>query len=1022
MDKQANILVVDDDPDMLNYMTLLLRSRGYNVMCAASGQKALEIVASAMPNLMLLDVTMPGMNGYQVCAKLQEKEATAYIPVIFLTALGEEQNKARALAAGAVDYVVKPVDERLLTEKIYINLRNSKRWRKLREDAILPSDFIRFKEYLIGQWNLTGDKKEKMLKLRPKEIYSLAADAGSSPAQVAKMVADFLKVPYLANIKPEEVHMGILPAAFCRSNYVVAINDPAGETSFVLANPFNSELMTYIKDSLGKGQTYRLFVTEPENITRLLNLSPNFTTKTSALVLPEMGMSELEAEARKRYKLPQEKATDAAEKLTETSEPIIMLVNKIIENAYEQKASDIHIEPWEKEIVIRYRIDGSLQIANRLRPASLVRPLVSRIKIMSNLDIAERRMPQDGRIVFKEFSHKKSDFDLRVAIAPMNFGEKVTMRILDKQKSVWPLDQLGFSSRNLVLYRAKIKTPYGLVLHVGPTGSGKSMTLYAAINEIATPHVNIQTIEDPIEYTLQGINQLQVNHDIGLTFQRALRAFLRQDPNIILVGEIRDHETAHIAIEAALTGHLLVSTLHTNDAASTLTRLLEMEIEPFMVSSSLVLICAQRLLRRLCGQCKEAYQANSEIKKLVGVPPETSLTLYHPKGCPQCGGTGYKGRLGCHEILVPHEALRALVNTKGVTAETFKKMAVHECGMTTLYWDAMEKARAGITSVEDVMAKVRRDEFDSRPGWMFTELGLPRPDTETSPETDKKEELQRTMTENYSESEIAELRGPKTPFKKVGRVKTITGMPNGGTPHNPDATIIEKPSQNTEPDPSGSTVPASQSAVGIAADGTLIISQQETMSPNLITESPDVITEIIKQEPAGEASSLTEFLSQGNNFQDAEIVSSLATPVKTMIDLAAVGSRQDNKTGEQFSLLGAVSGKHALNAFQAQLRLLKDVYLRNLPAKAQQIEEMWATVRREPDNWESWENLHRMIHTLIGSGATYGFKEVSSSARQLEAVVKTAPLNKTPPTAEQSKQIETLLSQFKQTCSEAKID
>src|SRR6185295_3131137 len=286
------------------------------------------------------------------------------------------------------------------------------------------------------------------------------------------------------------------------------------------------------------------------------------------------------------------------------------------------------------------------RIANRLKPARLIQPLVSRLKIMANLDISEHRMPQDGRIVCRQYSSTGADFDLRVALAPMNFGEKVVMRILDKQKSVLPLADLGFSGRNLKLYRERIVSPYGMILHVGPTGSGKSMTLYAALNEIKDPSINIQTAEDPIEYTLLGINQLQTHKDIGLTFARALRSFLRLDPDVILVGEIRDRETADIAIEASLTGHLLLSTLHTNDAPATITRFVEMGVEPYMVSSSVLVICAQRLIRRLCKHCKEAFTPDAMQRQFVGAPASGECVLYKPKGCEKCGGSGYKGRVG----------------------------------------------------------------------------------------------------------------------------------------------------------------------------------------------------------------------------------------------------------------------------------------------------------------------------------------------------------------------------------------
>jgi type IV pilus assembly protein PilB len=321
----------------------------------------------------------------------------------------------------------------------------------------------------------------------------------------------------------------------------------------------------------------------------------------------------------------------------------------------------------------------------------------------------------------------RDQIDLRVSIAPLHYGEKVVLRILDKRKAIVPLDAMGFSARHLALYQEKIRTPYGLVLHVGPTGSGKTTTLFTALSVIQDPTLNILTIEDPIEYVLPGINQMQVRPNIGLKFHHALRSFLRQDPDIIMVGEIRDRETADVAIEAALTGHLLLSTLHTNDAAATMVRFIEMGIEPFLVSSSIVMVCAQRLIRRLCVRCSQAYHPEAREIRLAGLAPGADLSLRKAKGCPECGGTGYKGRIGVHEILVVDDAIRSAITARGLTTEGLKRLAVERGGMTTLYWDAMEKARAGITSLEEVLSQIRTDDFDSRPGWMFDELKLIRP-------------------------------------------------------------------------------------------------------------------------------------------------------------------------------------------------------------------------------------------------------------------------------------------------------
>ncbi len=398
----------------------------------------------------------------------------------------------------------------------------------------------------------------------------------------------------------------------------------------------------------------------------------------------------------------------AADLENEDSAPIVQLTNRIIEDAYVSGASDIHIEPMEKDLLIRYRIDGLCQEKLRL-PKQVANSMVTRLKIMCNLDISERRLPQDGRIVFKKYTKKNIDIDLRVATGPMNHGEKVVMRILDKTKSTLPLPALGFSDENLARYRECIRQPYGMILHCGPTGSGKSMTLYSALGEVNTPDVNIQTAEDPIEYTLAGINQMQMSRAIGLTFERALRCYLRMDPDIILVGEIRDKETAQIACEAALTGHLLVSTLHTNDAPSTVSRMGEMGIEPFNISASLVCVCAQRLLRRVCKNCKVPYELSGREKSIMEKALQWSGQAFkaNPQGCPTCSGTGYKGRVGIHELMTNSEALTEGINKEVEVAE-LKRIAMKN-GMKTLHQDSMLKVKMGLTTMEEALSNVPPD-------------------------------------------------------------------------------------------------------------------------------------------------------------------------------------------------------------------------------------------------------------------------------------------------------------------------
>jgi type IV pilus assembly protein PilB len=392
----------------------------------------------------------------------------------------------------------------------------------------------------------------------------------------------------------------------------------------------------------------------------------------------------------------------------EESGPIIQLANRIVEDAYVSGASDIHVEPQENELVVRYRVDGVC--AEKLRlPRAVSGALVARYKVMSELDIAEKRLPQDGRIVFKKFTKKNIDIDLRVATGPMNFGEKVVMRILDKSKAALPITALGFSEENLTRYRDCIIQPYGMLLHCGPTGSGKSMTLFSALREVADPTINIQTAEDPIEYTIPGINQMQMHKSIGLTFARALRAYLRMDPDIILVGEIRDTETAEIAVEAALTGHLLLSTLHTNDAPSTVARLTDMDVEPFMISASMVCICAQRLQRRLCKNCKIPYEPEGNEKEIIERALGWCGQIFkaHPEGCPTCGGKGYKGRVGIHELMTNNEELTRGINEKAETAR-LKRIAMRT-GMKTLHQDTMLKCKDGLSTILESLSNVPVD-------------------------------------------------------------------------------------------------------------------------------------------------------------------------------------------------------------------------------------------------------------------------------------------------------------------------
>jgi type IV pilus assembly protein PilB len=431
-------------------------------------------------------------------------------------------------------------------------------------------------------------------------------------------------------------------------------------------------------------------------------------TGGSTLEMASKGLEELQATLDTNagdVEVLEELQEISAEALAKQGEdaPVVRLVNVVLMSAIQKGASDIHVEPYEKELRVRYRIDGILY--NIMSPPMKFRDaIVSRVKIMAKLDIAEKRLPQDGRIKirFNENGTQK-EIDFRVSVLPTLFGEKIVMRLLDKDKLMLDMTRLGFEPESLAKFETAILRPWGMVLVTGPTGSGKTNTLYSAISKINTPETNIMTAEDPVEFNLAGVNQVQVRENIGLNFAAALRSFLRQDPNIILVGEIRDFETAEIAVKAALTGHLVLSTLHTNDAPSTVNRLMNMGIEPFLVASSVHLICAQRLVRRVCSNCKEAAPLPPPALVQAGFTQDDAGAVQPVKGvgCERCNQTGYKGRVGLYEVMEIGEELRELILV-GASGLELRRKAVDE-GMITLRQSGLRKVKEGMTTIEEVV-------------------------------------------------------------------------------------------------------------------------------------------------------------------------------------------------------------------------------------------------------------------------------------------------------------------------------
>jgi type IV pilus assembly protein PilB len=491
----------------------------------------------------------------------------------------------------------------------------------------------------------------------------------------------------LAEVSVDGSAVALVSAAVCRRHTVLPIGHVDGRLLLAMADPGNVFALDDVRSLTGL-EVRQVVATRDDllaAIDRFCRSDGDLDDLSSVLATPE------EDEDLARLK----EVVDEA--------PIVKYVNLLITQAIQDGASDIHIEPGEHDLRVRYRIDGVLHEVMR-SPRSIQSGVISRLKIMADINIAERRIPQDGRLSVNAHGLK---VDLRVATLPTVWGEKVVMRILDNSTASLALSDLGFEDRNYARYSASFTKPYGMLLVTGPTGSGKSTTLYATLNIIARPEINVITVEDPVEYRLAGINQVQVNAKAGLSFAAALRSILRSDPDVVLIGEIRDHETAQIAVEAALTGHLVLSTLHTNDAASAITRLTEMGIEPFLVGSALECVLAQRLARRLCPKCKEPYPATPEELAAAGFPwsPGEELpTLHRSVGCSACAKTGYKGRLALHEVMTVTEDIERLAVTRATATEI--AAVAREQGMHRLRDDGMLKVRGGVTSIEEILRVV----------------------------------------------------------------------------------------------------------------------------------------------------------------------------------------------------------------------------------------------------------------------------------------------------------------------------
>ncbi len=535
---------------------------------------------------------------------------------------------------------------------------------------------------------------------RGRNLGEILLDLGAiNQDQYRRALSRQLNLPYLETLSEDLVDKSIIsrvPINFLLAHQLIPLQEEDGVVRVAMANPLQVQPLDDLRLLLEKEVVP--VVSPPDEIVRIANRSYGHAEGAAEAVME--GMEEEEAAEQVVVEDQAEDLLDIASKA-----PVIKLVNLILFEAAKARASDIHIEPFEKELRVRYRIDGVLYEA-LTPPKQYQSAITSRIKIMANLNIAEKRLPQDGRIKIRITDR---EIDIRVSLIPVSFGERIVLRLLDRSAQIYSLHDLGMSDDRLEIFARLIKLTHGIILVTGPTGSGKTTTLYAALAAVNSQEQNIITVEDPVEYQMSGIGQIQANPKIGLTFASGLRSILRQDPDVVLIGEMRDHETAEIAIQASLTGHLVFSTLHTNDAAGSITRLVDMGVEPYLVSSSVVGIMAQRLVRTICPHCRESFQPEEKALKEIGLFPDDipGGTLYRGTGCDKCFNSGYMGRSGIFEILLIDDEIRRMVlertNTGVIKQSALKK------GMRTLRMDGARQVVEGQTTIDEVVRVTQED-------------------------------------------------------------------------------------------------------------------------------------------------------------------------------------------------------------------------------------------------------------------------------------------------------------------------
>lgn len=691
----SRILCVDDDKDILELLIFTLSGAGFEVFTISNPKDALPYAVKLKPDLILLDVMMPEMSGYEVCGAFRKRPETAEVPVIFLTALNQYSDKMKALSLGAADFISKPFKKDLLLAALNRCLDKKNKWEAAaaapKPGAGVAASIREFRVALLAPGGAGELNPDAVKRMTHADVYKVLEGLKITPIAAAKLIAEFLKLPFIPIINPDTIKLGVLPSRFAQSHNLVTIADEDRGLLLVLSNPFDFELTDSLKQMIQ--ERHSLAISDPASISNLYQFS-----RDAAGNNPE-GLS-----IEEQKNLHSGGKSGMGEEIG--SNPVKYITAKLIEAAIHERASDIHLEPKDLFTAIRFRVDGDLKEFTKLKKSTAVMAL-TRLKVLAGMDITERRRPQDGAFV-AAFGARK--FTLRLATTSTNYGESMVIRLIEPQAKPKTLYELGMNKKQAETMLLLSGKTQGLIIIAGPTGSGKTTTIFSFLSNIDCRRRSLLSVEDPIEFRIPNANQQQVNERTGVTFDALLKSSVRQDPDILFLGEIRDKPSAQIALDFSSTGHLTVSTIHTSNAATAVFRMERLGISRAQIADTVLAVLSQRLIKKVCPRCRKMKPVDEETLKVFArfkqpAPRQTA----HPAGCPACGNTGYAGREAVYEIITMTPEISEMIRS-GASVSQIRELLRNE-GVTLITASSLTKVSEGTVSFRDAYEKVIAEEL-----------------------------------------------------------------------------------------------------------------------------------------------------------------------------------------------------------------------------------------------------------------------------------------------------------------------